>query len=79
MVDGVEKEILRLIMNLGPANAVQRMILGDIRSLPYPGQWRAVEVQDNYVVLWSSTDPNCAITSSKCPSNGEPGAHLMKW
>ena len=55
------REILRMVMNVDVTNRILRVLLADIRSLPYPGQWHAVSVEDEeLVVVHSGTDLTCA-------------------
>ena len=49
-------EILRIIMNLTVSNTLIIPMTGDIRTLPYPGQWRAIILQGKEVLVWSFTD-----------------------
>ena len=55
------RDILRLVMNLDVTNTILQTVFGDIRSLPYPGQWNAVSVvNDDHVMVHSQTDLSCA-------------------
>ena len=48
--------VLRLIMNAIPVNAVQSLIHGDIRSLPYHGQFHAMEILDGDLLVTMSIE-----------------------
>ena len=48
--------VLRLIMNAIPVNAVQNLIHGDIRSLPYHGQFHAMEILDGDLLVTMSIE-----------------------
>ena len=48
--------MLRLIMNAIPVNAVQRLIHGDIRSLPYHGQFHAMKILDGDLLVTMSIE-----------------------
>ena len=48
--------VLRLIMNAIPVNAVQSLIFGDIRSLPYHGQFHAMEILDGDLLVTMSIE-----------------------
>ena len=63
--NGLEKQ--RMVFNLDLTNSMLRLIIGDIRSLSYPGQWQAVQMLDpivedehEFVFAHSSTDLTCA-------------------
>ena len=48
-----DEPVLRMIINVIPANALQETIEADIRTLPYFGQWSTISVdeEDRVVVL----------------------------
>ena len=49
--------VLRLIMNAIPVNAVQSLLIhGDIRSLPYHGQFHAMEILDGDLLVTMSIE-----------------------
>ena len=50
---------LRLIMNLTCANALQRMIVGDLAELPVASQWQALCLLEEEVALFSLADRQC--------------------
>jgi len=55
------REILRMVMNLDVTNQILRVVLEDIRGLPYPGQWNAISIEDeNVIIVHSGTDLMCA-------------------
>ena len=56
--DGTLAEVLRLIVNLVPANEVMEVLPGDIHTLPYVGQWASINLDDD-MVLWSAEDLRC--------------------
>jgi len=65
MQNGLEKQ--RMVFNLDLTNSMLRLIIADIRSLSYPGQWQAVQMLDpieedehEFVFAHSSTDLTCA-------------------
>lgn len=58
LADG--REILRLVMNLDLTNSMLMMIIGDIRALPYPGQWQSIELKDDMVLVFSQSDLSAA-------------------
>jgi hypothetical protein len=49
-------EVLRLIMNLTASNSVMKDLRGDIQTLPYFGQWRAIILAPSETMLWSFED-----------------------
>jgi len=60
-------EVLRMVFNLDLTNSMLRLIIADIRSLSYPGQWQAVQMLDpleendtEFVFAFSSADLTCA-------------------
>ena len=53
--NGCEAEVLRLIINLIPANEILEVLTSDIRNLPFFGQWSNVSM-DRDMVLWSAED-----------------------
>ena len=54
-----ERTKLRLICNLKPSNACQRMIAGDLELLPCTTQWNGVQLEEYEMVLLSSSDRQC--------------------
>ena len=48
--------VLRLIMNAIPVHSVQSLIHGDIRSLPYHGQFHAMEILDGDLLVTMSIE-----------------------
>jgi len=55
------REVLRMEMDVDVTNQILRILLADIRSLPYPGQWNAVSLEgDDLVMFHSGTDLTCA-------------------
>ena len=50
------KDVLRFIMNLTATNEVQTLFDGDIATLPYIGQWRAITLREEEVLMWSAED-----------------------
>ena len=60
-------EILRLIINLTPSNALQRAIAGDVATLPFFGQWLAFEVREGEVIIWSAEDMKCCFYLFRLP------------
>jgi hypothetical protein len=50
------KCILRLILNLTPSNEIQKIIAGEIRSLPLFSQWLLVELLKHECLAMSSED-----------------------
>jgi len=60
------REILRMVMNLDVTNQILRVLLADIRSLPYPGQWNAVSIENEELIIFhSGTDLTCAYFAFK--------------
>jgi len=60
-------EVLRMVFNLDITNSMLRLIIADIRSLSYPGQWQSVQMLDpqlddgeEFVFAFSSADLTCA-------------------
>eukprot|EP00973_Karenia_brevis_P063969 8890174-Karenia_brevis.AAC.1 len=47
-------------MNLDITNSMLRTILGDIRTLPYPGQWQSIELDDDHALVHSTSDMEAA-------------------
>ena len=54
-----ERTKLRLICNLKPSNACQRMIAGDLELLPCTTQWNGVQLEEYEMLLLSSSDRQC--------------------
>jgi len=55
------REVLRMVMDVAVTNQILRILLADIRSLPYPGQWNAVSLEgDDLVMFHSGTGLTCA-------------------
>ena len=59
--------MLRMVFNLEITNSMLRLIIADIRSLSYSGQWQAVQMLDpqvadgeEFVFAFSSADLTCA-------------------
>ena len=57
--DADSRSKLRLICNLKPSNAVQRMIDGDLAQLPCSTQWNGLQLEHYEVLLMSSSDRQC--------------------
>lgn len=56
-----ETSPLRMIINAIPTNSLQRLLAGDIRSLPYFGQWSGIHLEeDERVVVMSELDMTAA-------------------
>ncbi len=58
--DGRLVEVLRLIINLVPSNALQHPLLGDVGTLPHFAQWIGLELLPDERLVWSSEDIQCA-------------------
>ena len=43
--------VLSMIVNAIPANSIQSMIEGDIRALPFFGQWAGIELDEEERVV----------------------------
>ena len=74
---GIWAPVLRLIINLIPANAWQHQIPGDVDDLPACGQLGAVTLCDDECLLWSGADRKCLpwmTLSQKVPGHvvGQP-------
>ena len=50
------QEVLRLICNFPPSNAVQIKVEGDVGGLPYQGNWQFISVGKESTLLWHSED-----------------------
>ena len=50
-VPGGDMNILRMIINAVPTNSYQHTLEGDIRALPYFGQWSGIQMDDAESVL----------------------------
>ena len=57
--DADSRSKVRLICNLKPSNAVQRMIDGDLAQLPCSTQWNGLQLEHYEVLLLSSSDRQC--------------------
>ena len=68
-------EILRWIQALVPSNSLQKPFAGDIRTLPYCGQWRALIVPEHMEAElgWGSADMAAFICLS-CRGSGGNGS-----
>ena len=51
--------VLRLIMNLVPANFWQLMITGDLAELPLALIWQQIVLLEHELLLWSASDRRC--------------------
>ena len=59
--DKEKREVLRLIINLIPMNSLMRTLEGDIRTLPYGGQWSGIMLLgEDLVAVFSEEDLTCA-------------------
>jgi hypothetical protein len=65
--DGQPLEILRLIINMVASNELQRVLAGDIRTMPFFGQWLGFEVWGDEVLAWCSEDMKCAFYVFRVP------------
>ena len=59
---------LRLIINMVPSNSLQRVIPGDIATLPTTGQWNQIHLLQHEVMLMSSSDRKCFFYLFSLPS-----------
>ena len=50
------QEVLRLICNFPPSNAVQIKVEGDVGGLPYQGNWQFISVGNESTFFWHSED-----------------------
>ena len=59
---GVKKaDVVRLIVNLTTLNSIMEVMAGDIRTLPYGGQWSGIMVlPEDQVMVFSDEDLTCA-------------------
>ena len=55
-VDGVEKPVLRLIMDFRATNSVHRMLPGSVDSLVGPAKWQAIILGDKQTLVTSGDD-----------------------
>ena len=61
LVPGTDLPVLRMIINAIPSNEFQELLAGDIRSLPYFGQWSGIQVDDaDRVLVWTERDMTAA-------------------
>ena len=44
VVDGISRDLQRLICHLVPSNSLQRRLEGDLETLPHTGQWDSVHL-----------------------------------
>ena len=51
-----EARITRLIMNLVPSNALQKLMTADLPTLAGSAQWAGVQLRPSEVLLWSGDD-----------------------
>ena len=70
--DPLEREALRLIMNLTATNSVSIDHGCDIGALPYYAQWRSIIVGPNEELVWSYDDLKGAFYLFKLPSSWAP-------
>jgi len=57
---GEKVDILRLIINLIPANELQEMVVADILTLPHFSLWSGLELLEEEWVCWDAEDLKCA-------------------
>jgi hypothetical protein len=64
--------VLRLILNLTPSNEVQRVISGEVKSLPLFSQWLLLELQKHECLALSSEDMVSAFNLFQLPRSWWP-------
>ena len=72
-------EVLRLIINLIPLNMVQEILEGDIRTLPFVGQFSGLEVlEDETAIVFSEEDLTCSFYLFRFPPAWLPWMALSR-
>ena len=66
--DGQVVEILRLIINLTPTNALQRQFKGQSRTMGYPGLWPHLVLQDHELMVFYSEDQKACFHLYEIPA-----------
>ena len=52
-----DRPVLRFILNAIPSNVIQKQLMGDLRTLPYHGQWASLDLSDEgHFLTWSEED-----------------------
>ncbi|CAE7323141.1 unnamed protein product [Symbiodinium sp. CCMP2456] len=62
-----ECRVTRLIMNLVPANSLQKLMPGDLATLAGSSHWSGIHLLPNEVLLWSGDDQKGAFYAWKLP------------
>ena len=62
-----ECRVTRLIMNLVPANSLQKLMPGDLPTLAGSSNWSGIHLLPNEVLLWSGDDQKGAFYAWKLP------------
>ncbi|CAE7898809.1 unnamed protein product, partial [Symbiodinium microadriaticum] len=62
-----ECRVMRLIMNLVPANSLQKLMPGDLPTLAGSSNWSGIHLLLNEVLLWSGDDQKGAFYAWKLP------------
>ena len=62
------EDVLRLIMNLIPSNALQYPVRGDTDQMPYPIQWQNIFLREEEVWLITGDDRKCFFYIRRVPS-----------
>ena len=52
----VTKQVLRLIINLVPTNALQKQFWGEAREMGYPGLWPMICLCDDEIMVMPGED-----------------------
>ena len=66
------EDVLRLVVNCIPSNAIQFPFSGDISTLPFPHQWKGFEFLSSTSVMVSEEDTVASFSFSVCHPCGSP-------
>jgi hypothetical protein len=66
------KQVCRLIVNMSPSNAYQRMLQSDLGTLTPSTHWTSIYIHEGCVLLWSSDDQKGAYYVFLLPSCWDP-------
>lgn len=73
-----EEKITRLIMNLTPSNAIQKLIHSDLNTLDGASSWSSIILKESEILLWSGDDQKGAFYAWRLPECWR-GLMTFKW
>ena len=73
-----ELRVTRLIMNLVPANSLQKLMAGDLGTLAGSAHWASIQLRKGEALLWSGDDQRGAFYAWSLPAAWR-GLMTFKW